>query len=131
MKKDIEYEADIEMLVNSFYSAVKQDDVIGHIFNTIIGDDWSGHLPVMYKFWGSVLLSKPGYTGNPIKKHVELDKIIPVSKEHFERWLLIWNTTVDELFEGEVAELAKTRAGLMANLINIKIESARTGLGLA
>jgi hemoglobin len=125
--KDIENRTDIELLVNSFYDKVKADDKIGFIFNTIIGDDWSHHLPVMYQFWDMVLFTTPGYAGNPTRKHVELDKRIPLSKEHFDRWLELWNKTIDELFEGENAAQARNRAMLMANLIHIKIEASRDG----
>lgn len=125
MKKDITGREDVELLINSFYDIVKKDATIGYIFNDIIGDDWSHHMPVMYRFWESVLFSKPGYEGNPIKKHIDLDKRIPLNKEHFTRWLELWEATTDSLYEGAIADLAKNRAALMANLINIKVEMAR------
>lgn len=125
MKKDITGREDVELLINSFYDIVRMDATIGYIFNDIIGDDWSHHMPVMYRFWESVLFSKPGYEGNPIKKHIELDKRIPLNKEHFTRWLELWEATTDNLYEGPIADLAKNRAALMANLINIKVEMAR------
>ena len=127
MKKELEGEKDIELLVNSFYDRVKKDEQIGFIFNQIIGSDWSHHLPLMYKFWSSVLLNKAGYEGNAVKKHVDIDKKIPLEKEHFERWLQLWNTTVDDLFSGETAANAKNRAMLMAHLINMKVEISRGG----
>ena len=123
MDRDIENKADIEILINSFYDKVKQDGRIGFIFNDIIGSDWSHHLPVMYDFWNMVLFSKPGYAGNPTRKHVELDKRIPLKKEHFDQWLVLWNETVDKLYAGEHADLAKNRASLMANLISMKINT--------
>lgn len=128
--KDIENRGDIETLVNIFYDAVKQDAVIGHIFNDIIGNDWSHHLPIMYSFWEMVLLSNPGYNGNPVKKHVEIDKKIPLLPEHFHQWILLWTITVDSLFAGPVADDAKKRASLMLDLIQFKINAARQGNSL-
>ena len=125
MKQDIATRADIELLINSFYDIVKEDDTIGYIFNDIIGDDWSAHLPVMYGFWESVLFSNPGYTGNPIKKHIDIDKQMPMEKVHFDRWLVLWNETVDKLFAGITADEAKNRAMLMANLISMKVIMSR------
>src|SRR5579871_4771245 len=107
MKKDIENAEDIELLVNSFYNQVKADGVIGYIFNETIGADWSHHLPIMYRFWNSVLFGKLGYSGHPVNKHVELSRKIPLHQEHFNRWLQMWNETVDSLFEGDIAALAK------------------------
>src|SRR6185436_7693251 len=110
-----------------FYDKVKKDEVIGFIFATIIGDDWSHHLPVMYNFWNMVVFSQPGYAGNPTRKHVEIDGKIALEKEHFDRWLVLWNETLDFLFEGPNADVAKNKAMLMANLINMKVEMSRGG----
>lgn len=121
MNKDITERADIELLINSFYDVVRKDESIGYIFNDIIGDDWSHHLPIMYQFWESILFSKSGYSGNPIKKHIDIDKRMPLEQAHFTRWLELWNAAVDNLFEGENAAQAKNRAMLMANLINMKV----------
>jgi len=124
---DIENRQDIEILINSFYDKVKKDETIGFIFNNIIGDDWSHHLPIMYNFWDMVLFSKPGYGGNPTRAHVDMDKRIPLEQEHFDRWLELWNGTIDGLFTGENADQAKNRGALMANLIRIKIQMSRDG----
>ena len=127
MKKDITDKSDIEVLINFFYDKVKKDDQIGFIFNKIIGSDWSRHLPVMYDFWNMVLFSKPGYAGNPTRRHVDIDKNIKLEKVHFDRWVELWNETVDNLYTGQVADDAKNRAALMANLIHIKVQAGRDG----
>ena len=101
--------------------------MIGYIFNDIIGDDWSHHMPVMYGFWKSVLFNAGGYTGNVIKKHLDVDKKIAFQQAHYDRWIKLWNETVDSLFEGEIAELAKNKAFLMIKLIGMKVEMARLG----
>ncbi len=125
--KDIENRQDIELLVNTFYDRVRKDELIGHIFNDTIGDDWSHHMPIMYDFWGMVLFNTPGYVGNAVRKHVALDRSKPLSKEHFDHWLQLWNETVDALFAGEIADLAKNKAMLMANMIHMKVEMGRNG----
>lgn len=128
--KDIENRADVALLVNSFYNKVKIDDKLGHIFSKIIGEDWSHHLPVMYDFWELVLFSKAGYAGNPVRKHVDVDKKTRLNKEHFDRWLELWNETIDSTFVGEYADMAKNKAMLMANLINMKVDMSRDGIDL-
>ena len=124
---DITTKEDIQNLVDSFYAVARQDDLLGPIFNTIIGDDWSHHLPTMYSFWSMVIFAEPGYAGHPVKKHVDADKRMPMNKEHFDRWLELWTATVDRLFAGEHAEIAKKKAALMANMIHIKVEMGRKG----
>ena len=124
-RNDIKNEKDIEVLVNAFYDEVKKDEVIGYIFHDVIGEDWSHHMPIMYSFWGMVLLGKSGYTGNPVKKHVTVDRAVPLHQAHYERWLQLWNTTVDSLFAGEKADEAKKRAAIMMQLISMKVQAAR------
>lgn len=122
MKQDISNRTDIEVLINTFYGHVRKDETIGFIFDKIIGDDWSHHLPIMYQFWDTVLFQNPGYIGNPIKKHIDIDKDIPLTGDHFQRWIELWKYTVDELFMGKNAEDIKQRAALMKDLILQKIK---------
>ncbi len=125
--KNINNRKDIELLVNSFYDKVRKDELIGFIFNDIIGDDWSKHLPIMYSFWETVLFAKAGYQGNPVKKHVEIDKKIKLQKPHYDKWLQLWTETIDSLFTGEVADRAKEKATTMMQLIDFKVTASRSG----
>lgn len=124
---DINSPEDIKLLVNKFYDGVKQDSILGHIFHEIIGEDWSHHLPIMYRFWETVLLNTTGYTGNAVQKHITVDKRIPLEQKHYDQWLLLWKKTIDSLFAGEVAENAKKRASMMMQLIAMKVQWAREG----
>jgi len=49
----------------------------------------------------------------------------PLQKQHFETWLKYFNESVDELFEGEKAFLAKERALSIATVMQIKISQLR------
>src|SRR5437763_1695567 len=104
---DIATKEDIIILVNTFYDRVRRDDVIGHIFNTIIGDDWSVHLPIMYTFWNTVLFGAEGYRGQAVGKHVEIDRKIMLHQDHYDRGIALWKGTVEQLFEGPYANLIK------------------------
>jgi hemoglobin len=121
MKKDIETEADIELLVNSFYDKVKENPVIGYIFNDIAAVNWERHLPVMYNFWSNAIFYSGGYTGNPLIAHKHLDKLFPLTTAHFSEWNKLFTTTVDELFEGEKANLAKQRALSISTVMQIEL----------
>lgn len=127
---DITSKDDLIVLVNTFYDRVRRDELIGHIFNTIIGDDWSVHLPIMYTFWNTVLFGEEGYKGQAVGKHVEIDRKIPLQPEHFERWISLWRDTVDSLFEGPNAVRIKEKALTMLQLIQFKVDAARTGKSL-
>jgi hemoglobin len=117
-KKDILNEDDIKQFVDSFYGKVKIDDLLGPVFNERIKDKWPQHLQKLYSFWSTVLLGQNNYQGSPFPPHAQL----PVDHSHFDRWLNLFNQTIDELFEGEKATEAKWRASKMAELFEIKIE---------
>lgn len=121
MKKDIENIEDIQLLVNSFYNKVKADSVIGYIFNDIAKVNWEKHLPVMYDFWENVLFFTGSYTGNPMTAHIKMHNVVNFKPEHFERWLKLFNSNVDEHFAGDKAELAKQRAASIATIMQLKI----------
>jgi len=120
MKSDIVSRKDIETMVRTFYEKVKQDAVIGPIFNDVAKVNWEKHLPVMYDFWENTILFTGGYSGNPMKPHQELHRIFPLEEKHFTRWLELFKSTVDELFSGEKAELAKQRAMSIATIMQVK-----------
>lgn len=120
---DIETETDIKTLVDEFYKKVIIDPEIGMIFTEVVRLSWEKHIPVMYSFWNSILLGADTYTGNPMIKHIELNKIYPLSREHFERWLLLWEETVNENFSGVMADQAVTRAKNIASIMQSKIRS--------
>lgn len=121
MKKDIANRDDIILLVNSFYEKVKKDQVIGYIFNDVAKVNWEKHLPVMYDFWENVIFFTGSYTGNPMTAHKQLHQKVPLNAEHFQEWIKLFTQTVDELFEGDKAELTKQRAISIATVMQIKI----------
>lgn len=116
MKPDISDKSDIKILIDAFYEKVKADRVIGYIFTDIAHVDWPRHLPVMYDFWEFLLLNGKNYTGNPIQKHFDLHEKHPLQAEHFDQWLSLFQSTVDELFSGPVADEAKSRAAAIAGV---------------
>ena len=103
---DLLTEADIIRLVDAFYARVNHDPLLRPVFNDVAQVDWARHLPTMYDFWSSVLLGTSRYKGRPFAKHFPL----PIQAEHFQRWLNLFNETVDSLFAGPKAAEAKTKA---------------------
>lgn len=120
-RRDIANRTDVEFLVNEFYGKVQKDLLIGPIFIGVIGDNWQPHLEKMYKFWSSILLGENSYSGRPFPPHAQM----PIQLSHFENWLALFTQTVDENFEGPLAEEAKMRARNMAQMFYYKIEALR------
>jgi hemoglobin len=109
---------EIKMLVDTFYGKVREDNLLKEIFNSRIQERWPEHLEKMYRFWQTVLLGEHTYYGSPFLPHANL----PVSKEHFNRWLKLFYETVDENFVGEKAERAKWQGERMSEMFHSKIE---------
>jgi hemoglobin len=120
---DITSRKDIQTLIITFYERVKPDPIIGFIFTDVVKMDWPKHIPVIVDFWETVLLDNPVYTNNAMGVHYALNKKIPLTKDHFEKWVELFTATVDELFTGPVATLAVTRARSIAGLMQHKMNS--------
>lgn len=123
MKNDIQNRPDIELLVNTFYEKVRENKVLGYIFNDVAKINWESHLPKMYSFWASILLGEHSFSGNPMQKHIALSKITEMTDKEFSEWLYLFIETVDELFVGEKANEAKLRAGNIARLMLHNIQA--------
>ena len=120
--KEIETIEDIKLLVDSFYGKVRNDSLIGPIFESVIQDRWPTHLEKMYRFWQTVLLGDYTYSGTPFPPHARL----PVEQQHFDAWLKLWYETIDSLYTGKKAEDAKWRGEKMAEMFLSKIEYYRS-----
>ena len=79
MKADILNREGIKMLVDSFYKKVLKDDIIGFIFTDTVEFIWEKHIPIMYDFWDSMLFHTAFYKGNPMLKHIALNKKIELT----------------------------------------------------
>jgi hemoglobin len=121
MKRDVSTGEDVRMLVDEFYKKVKVDPLIGFVFTDIVHVNWENHLPVMYAFWENMLFFTGSYTGNPMEMHKHIHQLSPLRTEQFDQWIKLFTNTVDELFSGEKAELAKERALNIAAIMKIKI----------
>ena len=124
MKKEITSRADIELLVDEFYKKVVKDEVIGYFFTEVVELDWDQHIPIMYRFWETMLLDNMIYKGNPMLVHIDLHKKSPLTKVHFDRWKALFFETLDEYFTGERVDEAKRRAENMASLMLYKIDQS-------
>lgn len=82
---------------------------------------WDKHLQVLYSFWNNMLFYTGGYYGNPLEVHKTMHHFKKLQRKHFDCWLQLFNETVDDLFEGEKAELAKQRALSIATIMQLKI----------
>lgn len=106
----------IERLVHTFYARVRQDALIGPIFEARV-KNWDIHLAKLCDFWSSVTLMTGRYHGQPMREHVSL----PVDGEHFDRWLSLFEATATELCPPVAAEYFIERARRIADSLEMGI----------
>lgn len=117
---------EVNFLVKTFYSIVREDELIGPIFNQQV-KDWDHHLERITDFWETNLLFVRNYKGNPVAVHVQVDQNNheATTQEHFGRWLQLWFETIDAHFIGDNAQIAKNRARNMSTHLFLKMYQAR------
>jgi hemoglobin len=120
---DIRDRADCERLVRAFYGRALVDPLIGWIFVDVAKLDLEEHVPVLASFWETVLLGAHSYSGGAFRPHAALHARAELRAAHFDRWLALWRATVDELFAGERAELAKAHAQRVARAFHARLEA--------
>lgn len=129
VNRDISNRDDIRQLVDAFYAKALVDPVIGFLFTEVAKIDLPTHLPKLYDFWETLLLGATSYQSSPLVPHFHLHLKHPLETEHFVRWVELFHATVDELFEGPVAHMAKVRSERIALNFRERIQQGEdTGL---
>src|SRR5579863_7159544 len=102
-------EAEIDTLVETFYARVRENSIIGPVFNEQV-KDWPEHLALLKSFWASVLLGAGTFRGNPMMTHM----MLPLKPEHFQVWLALFRETAHEVLRPAGAEMIQRRAERIA-----------------
>ena len=109
-------EESLAELIPAFYARVRQDPLIGPLFNEAI-HDWPEHLGKLTAFWSSVMLTSGRYKGSPMVAHLRhIDSIKPVM---FERWLEIWAETTADLIPPEAAAALQAKAARIGESLQL------------
>jgi len=118
---DIRGKADIEQLVDEFYTRVRADPLLGPIFDDVARVNWETHIPHLVSFWQTVLFGNGGFRGNPMAVHLRLAQLTEMDWPRFERWTTLFSQTVNALFAGEQAARIQMAAREMARAIHSRI----------
>ncbi|MBS0366500.1 MAG: group III truncated hemoglobin [Proteobacteria bacterium] len=102
-------DATIEMLVHTFYSRVRSDELLGPLFDERV-PDWDVHVQRMCLFWASVMLLEGRYATQALRRRAPPE----FSRPHFSRWLQLFRQSALETCPGPAAELFIARAELIA-----------------
>jgi hemoglobin len=116
--RDIESRQDIQELMENFYDELLKFADMRKILDMV---DIKAHLPNIVHFWSFVLLDEEGYKTNVFEKHLRF----PIQPQQFDTWLGVFTSVVDKKFKGEKAELAKSRATVLAYTFKSKWEKLK------
>lgn len=105
----------VHRVVHRFYAAVRQDEMLGPIFEERLAGKWDHHLSKMVDFWSSITMQTGTYFGKPHIAHIGLG----LTPEHFQHWLELFDKTVAECCNGYAAELFRDRARRIAASLQI------------
>ena len=114
-------EEHIRTLVHTFYGRVRDDDLIGPIFNEKV-EDWDAHLSMLCDFWSAVILKTRRFAGHPMRKHLMLPQI---ESRHFDRWLDLFEQTARDVLPADAAPLFIQRARMIADSFEYGIAATR------
>lgn len=89
----------IELVVSNFYDDVRNDDLLSPIFDSKLGGNWDAHVERLVQFWCNIILGTNEYKGSVYRKHMEISG---VTKEHFVRWLQLFERNASSQFSDEV-----------------------------
>lgn len=109
-------EADLERVIPAFYARVRQDPLIGPVFNRAI-DDWDHHLGKLVAFWSSVMRSTGRYKGSPMAAHARHRAVL--TREMFTRWLALWDAVTTELLPEPAAKALQAKAATIAESLQL------------
>lgn len=119
--RDLANREDVEALLRQFYGRVFRDELLAEPFAEIRSRGLESHLPVMCDFWETVLFRAGLYRRSALDAHRRVHSQTPLSAPHFERWLTLWNTTIDQMYQGPAAEHARIQAGRIATALHRRL----------
>ena len=112
MKREVQSRDDIKLIVQSFYDAIKKNELLGPVFTGAIPEnEWMSHIEKLTDVWDSAVFGSMTFKGNPSMTHAKLDKSNKhgITQDHFAVWLENWNATLDASWEGSKVEEMKIR----------------------
>lgn len=77
----------ITRVVHGFYDDVRNDFLLGPVFDRALHGRWDAHLQRLIDFWSTIALGTRSFSGDVLGKHMALEGITPA---HFAAWLGLW-----------------------------------------
>lgn len=122
MKSDISTRENIKLIITKFYDKLLVDEKMMPFFKEIVQkNQLEHHLEIIMDFWNDILFDTNVYQSNVMQKHLNKDAFVKFQKEHFAIWVSYFSETIDTYFEGNNAQIMKTRAASIATVMKLKM----------
>jgi len=120
--RDVASKDDLERIIFQFYKVAIKDEHIGHYFTDVVQLNLELHLPIIVSFWESSLFRIGSYSNDTLEVHRMINTKHAFKAVDFDRWLTLFNQTIDQLYAGNIAETMKTRASSIAMVMQLKLK---------
>ena len=121
MKVDISTRNHIKSIITSFYEKLISDKEMLPFFDEIVKKNaLESHIEIITDFWQDILFHTHSYKNNVLQKHLDFNKKVVFEKKHFTLWLQYLSSSIDSMFEGQIAENMKNRATSIAMVMQVK-----------
>ncbi len=115
---DLDSAAVIRRLIEAFYAKVRQDAVLGPVFNDIV-EDWDAHVEKVCAFWRYAARLDRGYNSHDFMpahvRHAQIQAAL------LPQWLLLFRRTAREICTDEAATILVDIAERMAESIELSL----------
>jgi hemoglobin len=120
-RPDLDTRERVCRFVDAFYARVLVDPILAPIFLDIAAIELDVHLPHIKDYWCKLLLGEAGYKRHTMNIHRQLHLKHELASSDFERWLRLFEATVEELFQGPGADRAKRVANTIARNMQVSV----------
>lgn len=128
-KPDLDNKETIKVFVEQFYEKVLVDELLAHIFTDVAKINIEEHFLKIRSYWEKMLLKDPAYKRHMMNIHREVYAKFPFSTQEFERWVKLFVETVEQGYQGPMADraikLANTIAFNMDTVLNKRAQQTR------
>ena len=123
IRPDLSSASQIEHFVDRFYARLLHDPQLAPIFLEVAQIDLNTHLPLIKSYWCKLLLGDRTYRRHTMNIHRELHGKQPLQAADFQRWLAMFNATLDDGFFGQQTERARRVAAAIAGNMETSLSS--------
>ncbi|MEM1404086.1 MAG: group III truncated hemoglobin [Pseudomonadota bacterium] len=109
--------------IDRFYARVFKDPLLAPVFLAQAGIDPAVHIPHIKAYWRKMLLGDPAYRRHMMQKHRDLHQAGPLTQQHYDRWLSLFERSLDESAPSELIDRARTLGRRVAGNMRRNLEA--------